>query len=780
MKHTIDLCNISKKKLYPLGKQFAGRATDGTQIGFTNYYMTLNGKPNFGISGEIHFSRVAEDQFEDTIVKAKMNGINIISTYVFWIVHEETEGVFRFDGNRNLRKFLELCQKHHIYVIVRIGPFDHGEMRNGGLPDWLYGMPFECRSTNPVFLQYVRRLYAAIHQQMIGLYFEQGGPIIGIQLDNEYMHSSAPWEMTTGTSDEWVPGGHDGEAYMLALKKIAQEEGIIAPFYTCTAWGGAITPTDEMLPLWGGYAYWPWIYYQQNHQGEHPATPEYIYRDNHNDAKPKTYNFEPRYSPESRPYACCEMMGGMSCSYDYRFTLPFESVDALANIKLGSGCNLLGYYMFRGGSNGRGEKTPFLNENQVPKISYDYQAAIGEFGQIRPSYHRLRLLHYFCESQGERFCETTSVVPEFMEHLEPTDNIQLRYCVRIAEQAGFLFINNFQDHAEMKDKADETICLTLNDGEVNFEHLSIAAGENAILPFNMPVGSQILRHATAQPITTLNVEGEQYAFFFAPAGMKPVYHFDKAGISSTEGCTAHVTDTEVVCEPSSEATTAFALQTQNGILHIVTLTREDALHFYKMSVNGREVAFLTDGILLQKDQKVSIETDKAKVTVCAFPREALFGCDDSLCVESSTPVANSIFRGYTFRLKDEYAQPIPLVCQQVGPCRYSVSISDKAFIRCKQLLMCVSYIGDVGNAFIAGNMIHDNYCNGQPWYIRIDPYKKQLEENPVTLYVTPIREGLKVNVDSPMAARMEQVSGAMGSVEKAELIPVQEINLKIH
>lgn len=115
---------------------------------------------------------------------------------------------------------------------------------------------------------------------------------------------------------------------------------------------------EEVLPLWGGYSYQPWIFY--NRTGEHPATPEYIYRDNHNDACPSAYNFEPAYAPESRPYACCEMMGGMMCSYNYRFRLDMRAVDALANIKLGSGCNLLGHYMYRGGTNPTGLRAPYI------------------------------------------------------------------------------------------------------------------------------------------------------------------------------------------------------------------------------------------------------------------------------------------------------------------------------------------------------------------------------------------------------------------------------------
>ena len=123
----------------------------------------------------------------------KMCGINVISTYIFWIHHEEEEGVFDFSGRKNLRKFIELCQKHHIYVILRIGPF--GEVRNGGLPDWLYGKSFEVRKLNDGFLYYVKRLYTEIAGQVQGLLYK------------------------------------DGEAYMYALRDLAKECGIVTPFY---------------------------------------------------------------------------------------------------------------------------------------------------------------------------------------------------------------------------------------------------------------------------------------------------------------------------------------------------------------------------------------------------------------------------------------------------------------------------------------------------------------------------------------------------------------------
>lgn len=450
MEHKIEIHTPVEKKIERLSSGFFGKDPEGNELGFTNYYMEINGKPFFAVSGECHYSRVSEEQWEDTILKMKMGGINIISTYIFWNHHEEEEGVFRFDGNRNVRKFIELCKKHDMYVIVRIGPFDHGEVRNGGLPDWLYGKPFEVRSNNPGFMGYARILYRELAKQFEGLYYKDGGPVIGTQIENEYMHSAAPWEMTTGVTNEWVPGGRDGVAYMKELKKIAVEEGIITPFYTCTGWGGAAAPTDEMMPLWGGYAFWPWIFY--DYSGEHPATPEYIYRDNHNNHVPETYNFKPTYEPESLPYACCEMGGGMACFYNYRFQLPYESVDAMANIKMAGGCNFLGYYMYRGGSNPKGVKNTYLNECQCPKISYDFQAAIGEYGQLRPSYYRLKALHMLTKNFEETLCRMVTVLPEGSQDIEPVDVDTLRYAVRTDGTGGFLFLNNYQDHVECRPK----------------------------------------------------------------------------------------------------------------------------------------------------------------------------------------------------------------------------------------------------------------------------------------------------------------------------------------
>lgn len=91
----------------------------------------------------------------------KAGGISIVATYVFWIHIEQDEGVFDWSGNNNLRQFIELCGKHQIDALVRIGPFAHGECRNGGIPDWMYGRSFRLRSNDEEYLAYVKKSLTA-------------------------------------------------------------------------------------------------------------------------------------------------------------------------------------------------------------------------------------------------------------------------------------------------------------------------------------------------------------------------------------------------------------------------------------------------------------------------------------------------------------------------------------------------------------------------------------------------------------------------------------------
>lgn len=183
--------DVPPMKIHSEHLKLGGSNPNGDKISVNNYYVSINDKPFIPVTGEFHFSRYANQYWDEAIKKMKAGGINVIATYIFWNIHEENEGVFNWSGDRDLRKFIELCKKNSMYVIVRVGPFCHGEIRNGGLPDWLLGKPLQIRSNDQKYLSYIERLYNEAGKQLDGLYYKNGGPIIGIQIENEYQHSAA-------------------------------------------------------------------------------------------------------------------------------------------------------------------------------------------------------------------------------------------------------------------------------------------------------------------------------------------------------------------------------------------------------------------------------------------------------------------------------------------------------------------------------------------------------------------------------------------------------------
>jgi hypothetical protein len=765
----------NKKDIFSGHINYGGVNSQGDKISFTNYYMELNGVPFFGISGEFHFSRYHRMFWEDEIIKMKMCGINIIATYIFWIHHEEEQGVFDWSDNKNLRYFIELCSKHGLYAIIRIGPFCHGECRNGGLPDWLFGRPFEIRSNDEEYLYYVRRLYNEIGNQVKGLFYKDGGPIIGTQIENEYMHSAAPWEMTTGISNEWVTGGRDGDSHMKKLKQLAIEAGIDTPIYTCTAWGGAAAPVDEMLPLWGGYAFWPWIFYGDVE--EHPVTPEYIFRDYHNSSKPKCYNFEPQYDPGRYPYACCEMGGGMNVSYNYRFVVPGESVPAMSIIKTAGGCNFIGYYMFHGGLNPKGKKNTYLNEHSTPKISYDYQAPLGEFGQVRESYKNLKLQHYFYKDFEKELCPMKTVLPRDTDSMDPKDLDELRYAVRINGESGFVFINNYQDHMELKEQKDFNIHLRLETENIKIPEngtISLGKGASCILPFNFDMGGVLLKYSTTQLITVSEHNNEIYYFFFIPDGMHGEYCFsgETCHYQVENGYVENVGD-KVVIHVKEDCTSIITFTAANGKkINICTLKKEDAANLWKAKIWGSERIIITKANVLATEDMIKLEcrgTENIEFSI--FPDYKIPSIKGAEVIDRSS---DGIFTKYQFKIPKTNSN---LNINKVQKNKAIIRVSQELFTGVKEVMLKIDYNGDVGYAYVDGELIHDNFFNGTSWEIGLKQFEKEILKGGMYIYISPIKIGSKVKSDSTMAARMETTEKEIADINSVTAVSICEIIL---
>lgn len=770
--HSINLKN-QESDIQPALPQLHGKDPNGNEFSFTNHYMVRNNHPFFGICGEFHFSRYNCDEWEDELIKMKMAGINIIPTYVIWNHHEEVKGHFDWTGNKDLCRFILLCKKHSIDVILRIGPWDHGEARNGGFPDWLYAEPLVTRSNDKRYLGYVKKLYDEIGKQVHGLFYKDGGPIIGIQLENEFQHAGAAWEITTGTSGEWIPSGSDGNEHIKTLKKLAKDAGMIAPIYTGTGWGGAVAKTDTVLPLWGGYAFWPWIFYDKSIK-KHPATPEYIYRDYHY----PTYNFDPQYDPKKVPYAACEMGGGMTVFYGYRFKLPYQSVDAMTNVKVASGCNFVGYYVFHGGSNPLGIKTPYLNENATPKVSYDYQAPLGEFGQTRPSYYRLKRQHYFFTTFEDKFCQMETILPDGSEDIKPEDVKKLRYSIRQKDGSGYVFVNNYQDHVKNEDKKNEAIDLELDNEKLRFPYdsgFNLDKEESCILPFNLNIKDVLLKTATVQLITKIAQGDRQIYFFYQPRGMEPEYVFDKQTVKDiqiTKGTINQENDLIIVHPESSEMTKIDLTNSDGKQVELYTLTNEESLNFWKFTYGDHENVIFTSAQLLVDDNGLRFESSNNEIKIKVI-NDLI---SDDLLSKLTVASKNELTTDYNL-ITDKIIPSFSKERITDGKVLLSVNTTDLVKDSVKDLRLKIDYQGDIGYAFYQDKLINDNYANGRTWEIGLRHTVNVGNDEKVYISITPIRKEQEIKSDSPMAARSEVDSGEIMNLENIELKPIYEFKI---
>jgi beta-galactosidase len=152
-----------------------------------NGQFTLDGKPFRVISGEMHYPRIPRAYWRDRLRMARAMGLNTITTYVFWNVHEPRPGTYDFDGNNDVAEFIREAQQEGLYVILRPGPYVCAEWEWGGYPAWLLkDRDIAVRTVDPQFMVPARRWVARLGKELAPLQIGNGGPIILTQVENEY------------------------------------------------------------------------------------------------------------------------------------------------------------------------------------------------------------------------------------------------------------------------------------------------------------------------------------------------------------------------------------------------------------------------------------------------------------------------------------------------------------------------------------------------------------------------------------------------------------------
>ena len=400
--------------------------------------LTCNDRPILPIMGEFHFSRYPEGEWKTALKKMQQGGVDIVAAYVFWIHHEEAEGEWDFSGRRNLKAFLNCYQEVGMKVWLRIGPWAHGESGNGGFPDWLVKKEkrgeLALRTNDPEYLKYVDIFFTKIAEQADGYMHKDGGPVIGIQIENEYGHAGGP-------SDR-----EEGMAHMHTLRAMAEEKGLTAPYYSATGWGGAYVP-ESFLPVLGGGL---------------QVT-----------AHRRTYP----YPEDIEAQTICMLGAGANLIGYYMYH---------------GGVNPDGKYSTLQESKATGYA------NDLPVKSYDFQTCLRENGLPSESYYRLRKHHVFIKNTEELLAPAKAYLPENIPGPAGAEDMEtLRAAFRYNEAAdcGFLFINNHQRKRKMTEKQitpEKPLQFTVTDVEgiqrqIIFDRIHVRTDAILVLPYNLPV-----------------------------------------------------------------------------------------------------------------------------------------------------------------------------------------------------------------------------------------------------------------------------------------------------
>jgi beta-galactosidase len=164
-----------------------GQQTTPHSFGVKNGHFELDGKPLQIISGEIHYQRVPRVYWRERFQMAKAMGLNAVTTYVFWNVHEQKPGTYNFSGNNDVAEFIREAQQEGLYVVLRPGPYVCAEWEFGGYPAWLLkDHSLVLRSNDPKFIEPASRWFKRLGQELTPLQVGNGGPIILVQVENEY------------------------------------------------------------------------------------------------------------------------------------------------------------------------------------------------------------------------------------------------------------------------------------------------------------------------------------------------------------------------------------------------------------------------------------------------------------------------------------------------------------------------------------------------------------------------------------------------------------------
>lgn len=576
----------------------------GKEIRINNLYLEEGGIPQLPVMGEIHYNRMDSRYWRDALLKMKASGIDIVATYCIWSLHEEFEGELSWEGYLNLRRFIELCKELDMKVHLRFGPYCNAEIKNGGLPDWIVNNKnLITRSNDPLYLEYTRRWYQAVYDQVKGLLWKDGGPVMALQLENEYVR----------------PGMI--VSHLLNLKKMAVEIGFDVPLYSMTHWMDSEYPKGEIVPYAGFYIEAPWTASGKN---EIPTSNFEFFTYNRLSDNIGTDIIKIEGDVESlsgenndSPFFTCEIGVGTTAFYQRRAVVPEEMAGENINLRLGCGANMMGYYMYTGGTNPVGKISTY--QSSGPRISYDYQAPIREFGTLGTVMQETKKYNYFMNDFGTALAPAVAYLPTTNQ-----DRDNLQWAVRLNGNTGYLFCSNYLYKHSRKDYKNVQFSIKLKDETIRIprQKVTVKNGTYFLWPFNQELSNVLLKYSTTQPVCSLK-EGNNHTYFFfeddAIPGEYLIENKDIRNIEVKNGSYRKEKDRYFVNQLTPGKECIIKITKENGsTVRFVTLTEEESDHIWKGTIKGKKFVAITNSSLIYDNDKITLIDDQLSTEIWTY------------------------------------------------------------------------------------------------------------------------------------------------------------------
>jgi hypothetical protein len=517
------------------------------------------------------------------------------------------------------------------------------------------------------------------------------------------------------------------------------------------------------------------------------------------------------------PFLTAELGGGVQDTFHRRPVIEPDDVAAMVPVMLGSGANMYGHYMFQGGQNPDGHVTT-LQESQatgyptdVPTRSYDFQAPLGEFGEERSSFRKLKVFHYFLNDFGSELAPMSVHAPTRAPQ-NPSDFRVVRASVRTDGQHGFLYVNNYVRGATMPERRNTQFQILLPHSEMRIPQkpIDIPSGAYFIWPFNLELGSSNLTYSTAQLFTRIMTrDGETYFFEEIP-GIPAEFVLKNVPdmVVSANGALVqkHGEDISISRIPTGLSQAIRIRRAGKPEVRLILLSERGAENAWKTNIDGFTHLLVTEQDFFMNERSFVLQSE-------GDPR-----CDFSLvpAIHGALKLVGGNLNLHTVGETMHYTGSVPgehpkIKLEKLGEAgevstiklgpplswrakgvamapqgsdfeeagTWAISVpQNRQSSTISNVFLKIAYTGDVARLSAHGHLLDDNFYNGMPWTIGLRRFLPEMGEEPLVLSILPLRSDSPIFLETRLQPSFEDKNQIV-DLKSVTLIPEYEFQLEM-